>query len=185
MGYLFSKIANLFSTFNDEKRIVMLSLDGSGKTTILYRLHLGEVVSTTPTIGFSVEKIHYKNIEMTVWDLGGQEKLRQLWFNLLEGTHALIYVVDSADVDRLDESKEELYKIAQVNELKKIPILIFANKTDLPNAMSIEKLMESFELKNNLKDNDWYVQPCSALTGDGLHEGLDWLVRALNRATLL
>ena len=64
---------------NRDMRVVMLGLDAAGKTTILYKLHIGEVLSTVPTLGFNVEKVQYKNVMFTVWDVGGQEKLRPLW----------------------------------------------------------------------------------------------------------
>ena len=83
----------------------MLGYDGAGKTTILYKLKLGEAVSTVPTIGFNVDKVQYKNLEMTIWDIGGQEKLRNLWHHYFQNTNALIFVVDSCDSDRLEEVK--------------------------------------------------------------------------------
>ena len=55
---------------------LMVGLDAAGKTTILYKLKLGEVVTTIPTIGFNVEQVDYKNISFTVWDVGGQDKIR-------------------------------------------------------------------------------------------------------------
>ena len=77
-------------------RIVLVGLDNAGKTTILYKLKLGEVVTTIPTIGFNVESVVYKNISMTVWDVGGQTKIRPLWQHYYENTDAVIYAVDSA-----------------------------------------------------------------------------------------
>ncbi|KAL7230233.1 hypothetical protein ACSBR2_008692 [Camellia fascicularis] len=88
MGQAFRK---LFDTFfgNSEMRVVMLGLDAAGKTTILYKLHIGEVLSTVPTIGFNVEKVQYKNVVFTVWDVGGQEKLRPLWRHYFNNTDGL------------------------------------------------------------------------------------------------
>jgi Arf/Sar family protein len=78
MGQTFTKLFDaLFG--QKEMRVVMLGLDAAGKTTILYKLHIGEVLTTVPTIGFNVEKVQYKNVMFTVWDVGGQEKLRPLW----------------------------------------------------------------------------------------------------------
>nr|XP_033513025.1 ADP-ribosylation factor-like protein 5B [Nicotiana tomentosiformis] len=89
MGQAFRK---LFDTFfgNSEMRVVMLGLDAAGKTTILYKLHIGEVLSTVPTIGFNVEKVQYKNVIFTVWDVGGQEKLRPLWRHYFNNTDGLV-----------------------------------------------------------------------------------------------
>ena len=78
MGFVFSKIFDKFYG-KKEMRILMLGLDAAGKTTILYKLKLGDVVNSVPTVGFNVETVEYKNIQFTVWDIGGQTKLRLLW----------------------------------------------------------------------------------------------------------
>ena len=94
MGLSFSKLfANLFG--NKEMRILMVGLDAAGKTTILYKLKLGEIVTTIPTIGFNVETVEYKNISFTVWDVGGQDKIRPLWRYYFQNTQGIIFVVDS------------------------------------------------------------------------------------------
>lgn len=81
-------LSSLFDSWFSKKemRILMVGLDAAGKTTILYKLKLGEVVSSVPTIGFNVEKVQYKNISFTVWDIGGQDKLRLLWRHYFQGT---------------------------------------------------------------------------------------------------
>merc|ERR1711959_453887 len=91
-----------------EMRILMLGLDAAGKTTILYKLKLGEVVASVPTIGFNMESVEYKKTKLSVWDIGGQHKIRALWRHYYENTDALIYVVDSSDTERIELAKEEL-----------------------------------------------------------------------------
>jgi len=81
-------------------RILMVGLDAAGKTTILYQLKLGEMTQTKPTLGFNVETVAYKNIEFMVWDMGGQDRIRQLWRHYYKNAQALIFVVDSADEER-------------------------------------------------------------------------------------
>eukprot|EP00889_Picochlorum_renovo_P003465 jgi/Picre1/30495/NNA_005859.t1 len=113
MGNAFRKLFdNLFG--NREMRVVMLGLDAAGKTTILYKLHIGEILSTVPTIGFNVEKVQYKNVIFTVWDVGGQEKLRPLWRHYFNNTDALIYVVDCCDRDRVDKAASEFKQILMI-----------------------------------------------------------------------
>lgn len=85
-----------------------VGLDAAGKTTILYKLKLGEIVTTIPTIGFNVETVEYKNISFTVWDVGGQDKIRPLWRHYYQNTQGLIFVVDSSDVKRIQEAENEL-----------------------------------------------------------------------------
>lgn len=98
-----------------EMRILILGLDGAGKTTILYRLQVGEVVTTIPTIGFNVEQVTYKNLKFQVWDLGGQTSIRPYWRCYYSNTDAIIYVVDSADRDRIGISKDELLYMLRVS----------------------------------------------------------------------
>ena len=159
----------------------MLGLDAAGKTTLLYRLKLGEVQRTVPTIGFNVESVEYQNISFVVWDVGGQERLRMLWRHYYEGTDALIFVVDSADVDRIDLARQELERLTSAEELSNALVLVFANKQDLNGAVDPKTLAKELQL-SKLK-NRWFVQPCIATQGGGLYEGLDWLSTALSKRT--
>ena len=151
-----------FLKMKKDMRILMVGLDAAGKTTILYKLKLGEVVTTIPTIGFNVETVDYKNISFTVWDVGGQDKIRNLWRHYYQNTQGLIFVVDSNDKARIEDAKNELHKMLQ------------EDKQDLPHAMSAPELTEKLGLQK-LTGRQWYIQACCATTGDGLYEGLDWL----------
>ncbi|CAF2086799.1 hypothetical protein BRARA_A03842 [Brassica rapa] len=177
MGQTFRK---LFDTFfgNQEMRVVMLGLDAAGKTTILYKLHIGEVMSTVPTIGFNVEKVQYKNVMFTVWDVGGQEKLRPLWRHYFNNTDGLIYVVDSLDRERIGKAKQEFQEIIKDPFMLNSVILVFANKQDMRGAMSPREVCEGLGLLD-LKNRKWHIQGTCALQGDGLYEGLDWLSSTL------
>eukprot|EP00465_Bigelowiella_longifila_P000686 CAMPEP_0185280738 /NCGR_PEP_ID=MMETSP1359-20130426/66319_1 /TAXON_ID=552665 /ORGANISM="Bigelowiella longifila, Strain CCMP242" /LENGTH=180 /DNA_ID=CAMNT_0027876075 /DNA_START=32 /DNA_END=574 /DNA_ORIENTATION=+ len=178
MGQAISNVwKKLFA--NKEMRMLMLGLDAAGKTTVLYKLKLGEVVTTIPTIGFNVETVEYKNINMNVWDVGGQHKIRPLWRHYYQNTEGLIFVVDSSDKERLEESKEELDKMLQEDELRDAVVLVFANKQDLPGALNVKQVTEGLGL-DKLRRR-WYVQGTCATSGDGLYEGLDWLASAVNK----
>ncbi|RNA17417.1 ADP-ribosylation factor 6 [Brachionus plicatilis] len=172
MGKILTK---LFS--NKQMRILMLGLDAAGKTTILYKLKLNDSVNTIPTVGFNVECVSYKNVKFNVWDVGGQDKIRPLWRHYYTGTQGLIFVVDSADVDRIDEARQELHKIISDREMKDAVILVFANKQDQKGALKPDLLQDRLGL-SSLRDRTWYIQPCSAIKGDGLYEGLVWLSTA-------
>jgi small GTP-binding protein len=169
-------ISSLFDRLFGKKtmRILMVGLDAAGKTTILYKLKLGEVVTTIPTIGFNVETVEYKNVSFTVWDVGGQDKIRPLWRHYYQNTQGLIFVVDSNDRERLSEAREELMKMVEEDELRDAIVLVFANKQDLPNAMPVSELQSALGLQQ-LKNRQWYVQGTCATEGEGLHKGLDWL----------
>lgn len=183
MGNLWSKVTTLFDSLlgSKDRRILILGLDNAGKTTLLYKLNLGESISTIPTIGFNCEKIRYKNIELTCWDIGGQKKIRQLWHHYFEGADAVIFVVDSSDRRRISEAKTELLELCSHRHLRDAVILIYANKQDLPKAMSTSEVAIGLDLKNRLKGRQWYVQDCIATDGRGLYEGLEYLCEALNK----
>ena len=121
--------ASVFKRLESKKdiRILMVGLDAAGKTTILYKL-LGENVTTIPTIGFNVETVEYKNINFTVWDVGGQDKIRPLWRHYYMNTQALIFVVDCNDRDRITEARDELHRMLNEGERREPAILVFANK---------------------------------------------------------
>ncbi|XP_064077895.1 uncharacterized protein LOC135195555 isoform X2 [Macrobrachium nipponense] len=176
MGAILSSILSLFKG-PDPYRIVMVGLDGVGKTTILYSLKLGKVVQTIPTIGFNVETVEYKNISFTVWDLPSQCKMRPLWRHYFPGTTAAIFVVDSTDKERLPESREALQYVLDEPELDNCPLLIMANKQDLPEAVSPSSITEALQLER-LK-RPWFIQGTSALESTGICEALDWLAKAV------
>ncbi|KAI3370155.1 hypothetical protein L3Q82_024938 [Scortum barcoo] len=146
-----------------EMRILMVGLDAAGKTTILYKLKLGEIVTTIPTIGFNVETVEYKNISFTVWDVGGQDKIRPLWRHYFQNTQGLIFVVDSNDRERVNEAREELMRMLAEDELRDAVLL------DLPNAMNAAEITDKLGL-HSLRHRNWYIQATCATSGDGLYE---------------
>nr|CAB3450778.1 unnamed protein product [Digitaria exilis] len=156
MGQAFRKLFDAFFG-TSEMRVVMLGLDAAGKTTILYKLHIGEVLSTVPTIGFNVEKVQYKNVMFTVWD---------------------IYVVDSLDRERIGKAKSEFQAIINDPLMLNSVILVFANKQDMKGAMTPMEVCEGLGLYD-LKNRTWHIQGSCAVKGDGLYEGLDWLASTL------
>eukprot|EP00800_Vazella_pourtalesii_P011754 TRINITY_DN28333_c4_g1_i1.p1 TRINITY_DN28333_c4_g1~~TRINITY_DN28333_c4_g1_i1.p1 ORF type:complete len:180 (+),score=32.47 TRINITY_DN28333_c4_g1_i1:67-606(+) len=178
MGGVFRKLFEGFG--KKEMRILMVGLDAAGKTTILYKLKLGEIVTTIPTIGFNVETVDYKNISFTVWDVGGQDKIRPLWRHYFQNTQGVIFVVDSNDRDRIGEAREELARMLNEDELRDAVLLVFANKQDLPSAMNAAEMTEKLNL-NSMRNRNWYIQATCATSGDGLYEGLDWLSTTLKK----
>ncbi|CCW62687.1 unnamed protein product [Phytomonas sp. EM1] len=176
-------LASAFSSLmgKQEVRILMVGLDAAGKTTILYKLKLGEVVTTIPTIGFNVETVEYKNLKFTMWDVGGQDKLRRLWHYYYQNSNGIIFVVDSNDRERIGAARRELEKMLMEDELRNAVLLVFANKQDLPNAMSTTEVTEKLGL-HALRQRNWYIQGCCATTAQGLYEGLDWLSVNIRKA---
>uniref|UniRef100_A0A6U2CGW4 ADP-ribosylation factor n=1 Tax=Hemiselmis andersenii TaxID=464988 RepID=A0A6U2CGW4_HEMAN len=178
MGLTISKFASLFLT-SKSYRILLVGLDGAGKTTLLYKLKLHETVTTIPTIGFNTEEVTYRNITFCMWDVGGQERIRALWRHYYHGTHAVIFMVDSCDSDRLSDSRDELVTMVNDDELRNACVLVLANKQDLPNAMSTHKIADGLGLFNLPSRIKWHVQSTVAVSGEGVYEGLDWLASTL------
>ncbi|EAT84442.1 hypothetical protein HBI56_111660 [Parastagonospora nodorum] len=173
MGGYLSKFQNLIWA-KKETRILILGLDNAGKTTLLYRLKIGEVVTTIPTIGFNVESVTYNKLNFNVWDLGGQTSIRPYWRCYYANTAAVIFVIDSTDIDRLTTASEELRAMLNEEELRDAALLVFANKQDQPGAKGAGEISEALRL-GELKDRNWSIVACSAVDGTGVTEGMDWL----------
>ena len=128
MGNIFNTLWAKLSSKKIQEKILFIGLDAAGKTTILYKLKLGEVINAIPTIGFNVEEITYNNITFNMWDVGGGDKIRLLMRHYYSNTTGLIFVVDSNDRDRVEEVREEIERTCGDDELKGVPMLVFANK---------------------------------------------------------
>jgi small GTP-binding protein len=178
MGFILSKILEFFTQSQNNFKIIILGMQNAGKTTILYRLSLGQLIKTTPTIGSNVEELSYNNVKFQAWDLGGQESTRSVWDVYYMNTDGVVYVIDSQDDEYFEESKAQFHKILNHQILKNATILIFANKQDLPRAKSINELIQKYEL-DKIKNHIWHIQPCSALKGEGLITGIKWLSEQL------
>jgi len=160
-------------------RILMLGLDGAGKTTILFALKLGEKVETVPTVGFNIEEVTVAGMTLTIWDCGGQEKLRHAWRYYYQGTQAVIFVIDCSDRDRIPEAKKELQRLVAEELLQDISLLILANKQDLPHAMNKEELTEALRLKTLREGLNWHIEETVAVDKKGVYEGVKWLAAQL------
>nr|XP_033701230.1 ADP-ribosylation factor 1-like [Tursiops truncatus] len=177
VGHIF---ANLFKGLSGKKEmcVLMVGLDAVGKTTILYKLKMGEIVTTIPTLGFNVETVEYKNISFTVWDMGGQDKIWPLWYHFFQNTQGLIFMVDSKDREPVNEAREELMRMLAEDSSGMLFCSEFANKQDLPNAMNAAEITDKLGL-HSLCHRNWYIQATCATSGNGLYEGLDWLSNQL------
>lgn len=212
-----------------ECKIVFVGLDNAGKTTIVYRLSLGQVVATTPTIGSNVEEFTHGNVKFLVWDVGGQESLRDTWTtyyanarvcspSLLRRLHTAAFTTPRAHtgarvcgrqhrprahrrgprpvphrarrrgLSPATTAQHCTWGRAQHSrgmrwggweqQLKDAAVLVFANKQDARGAMSAAEISQRFAL-HTLKDHEWHIEPCCALTGQGLEAGIDWLAQRL------
>ena len=173
MGVLISTlIEQLFPS--KPARILILGLDNAGKTTLMYKLKLGEVVTSIPTLGFNLETVKYKHISFTMWDVGFRGKMIPLWRHYYPGTDAIIFVVDSTDKERMDEARELISTILMNENLKTTPLLVFSNKVDKPNSENTTQVTDMLCL-HKYKDREWFIQETCATAGEGLLDGLEWL----------
>ena len=160
-----------------EARILMLGLDAAGKSTILYNLKLGEAVISNPTVGFNVETVEFQRTKFNVWDIGGQDKLIPMWKHYFRNADALVFVVDSSDRNRIQKARREMMKVLNDEEMKDVPLLVYANKQDI-GVMDLKEVISGLELVE-LKGRDWHCQPSNGLSGQGLVDGLVWLNKKL------
>ncbi|KAG7280673.1 hypothetical protein CRUP_023292 [Coryphaenoides rupestris] len=145
MGLL-SILRKLKSTPDQEVRILLLGLDNGGKTTLLKQLASEDISHITPTQGFNIKSVQSQGFKLNVWDIGGQRKIRPYWRNYFENTDVLIYVIDSADRKRFEETGQ---------------------------------IAEGLNL-HTIRDRVWQIQSCSALTGEGIQEGMNWVCKSVN-----
>lgn len=128
-----------------------------------------------PTQGFNIKSIEAHGFKLHVWDIGGQKTIRKYWRNYYENTDALVYVVDSGDVERLDECQEELAVLLKEKRLAGVPLLVFANKQDLLSSLSQDEVADKLGLLE-IEDRAYQIASCSGKTGEGLTDGLEWMV---------
>ncbi|CAG5120087.1 unnamed protein product [Candidula unifasciata] len=179
MGLL-SLLRKLRSNPDVELRILLLGLDNAGKTTLLKVLASEDISHITPTQGFNIKSVQSKGFKLNVWDIGGQRRIRPYWKNYFENTDLLIYVIDSSDRKRFEETGDELTELLEEEKLAGVPVLIFANKQDLLTAAKASEIAEGLNL-NAIRDREWQIQACSALTGEGVKEGVEWMTKTCNR----
>ena len=160
-----------------ELRILMLGLDNAGKTTCVKKFCDKDTSTISPTLGFQICPLQFRGLTLNIWDIGGQQTLRSFWRNYFESTDGIIWVVDSNDVGRLETCRDELHKILLEERLAGASLLIFLNKVDIVTALpacEIEKILDIAAIRAQKR----HVQlvRCSAMTGEGLLTGVDWIV---------
>ncbi|XP_071957202.1 ADP-ribosylation factor-like protein 6 [Antedon mediterranea] len=175
---LFDFFSKLFSSNKKQAQVLCVGLDNSGKTTIINQLKPkdAQTEDIVPTIGFTVEKFRSLSVNFTVFDMSGQGKYRNLWEHYYKDAQAIIFVLDSSDKLRMVVAKEELELLLKHAEISTrcLPVLFFANKMDMRDALSSVKCSNMLDL-DKIKDKPWHICASNALTGEGLHEGIQWL----------
>ncbi|KAI5082993.1 hypothetical protein GOP47_0002736 [Adiantum capillus-veneris] len=159
-----------------EMRILMVGLDNAGKTTIVKRINGEDTSGISPTLGFNIKTMQYKSFRLNIWDVGGQKTLRSYWRNYYEQTDGLVWVVDSSDLRRLDDCRAELHNLLKEERLSGASLLVLANKQDIRGALKPAEIAKVLNLEAMDNSRHWQIVGCSAVTGEGLLFGFDWLV---------
>ena len=176
--------AQIFKIKNKEIKLIILGLDGAGKTTALNKLKMNDIDLTIPTMGFNFESLKYKGLNFNLWDFGGVYKIRMLWRHYYYDTEGIIFVVDSNNENRVEEAQEEITKVLENEEINDCPCLVFSNKQDIKEGFSKQDITEKLGL-NKLKNRQWMVQGTSSKRGQGLKEGLNWMAIELIKRKLI
>ena len=181
MGFL-ERLSAIFGVKKRVASILCLGLDNSGKTTIINKLkpEQSQTADIVPTVGFTVEKLTMPGLAFTVFDMSGQGRYRNLWEHYYKDAQAVIFVIDSSDKLRIVVAKEELDTLLSHPALrtKRIPVLFFANKMDIRDALTPVQISNLLKLEE-FKEKPWHICASNALHGEGLHEGIEWLTDQL------
>jgi ADP-ribosylation factor-like protein 6 len=166
-----------------QRSLLVVGLANGGKTTLVNQLKPTKTrdLEVAPTVGFSVERFTLHKCSLTVVDMSGQSKYHDLWECYYKDAQAVVYVVDAAsDEAALDESRETLHEMLAHEHLAGRPLLVFANKSDLPNARSAADVAAEVHLTGAAcEGRPWHVGACVAVTGEGVDEGIRWLLGKL------
>lgn len=172
-------MGNLASTFCGRSKgtILIVGLDAAGKTTMLYKMKLGEVITTIPSIGLTVETLTRGSWTITMFDVGGRDKARALRRHYYRHAEAVVFLVDSADPDRMEQASDEFHETLADEEMVSKPALLLCNKQDLPGALPAEEIGRLFKIEET--KSTVLTMPCSAQSGDGLYEAFDALLEKM------
>ncbi|KAI0503803.1 hypothetical protein KFK09_014746 [Dendrobium nobile] len=177
--YMFSKI---------EFHVLILGVHKAGKTSLLEKLKSIYLNSEglppdriVPTVGLNIGRVEASNAKLVFWDLGGQIGLRTIWEKYYEEAHAVVFVIDASCPASFEDSKSALEKVLRNDDLRGAPLLILANKQDLPEAVSSEELARYLDLKE-LGERLYLFEAVSAYDGMGIKYAIEWLVDAMERS---
>ncbi|XP_041463353.1 ADP-ribosylation factor-like protein 6 [Lytechinus variegatus] len=183
---LFDIFKSLFGSSKKKAHVLCVGLDNSGKSTIINQLKSPETKTedVVPTVGFTVEKFTSPSVHFTVFDMSGQGRYRDLWAHYYKDAQGIIFVIDSSDKLRVVVAKSELEELLNHPDIKSrsIPILFFANKMDLRDSLSSVQCCKLLEMESKNANCPWHICASNALTGEGLHEGIEWLTDQLKNS---
>jgi small GTP-binding protein len=164
------------SQSNHGQNVLLLGLEGSGKTSIVARLLRDDPRTVLPTLGNAMRAFSLDGGRhvMKMWDVGGSSSMRSYWPAYYSKAHAIAFVIDSTDRRRLAETSAVLQQVLDADKLLGLPLLLLASKQDAPGAIPTSELEVLLKL-GSIRDRSWRCIECSALTGQGIEAGLRWL----------
>jgi len=158
-----------------EMRVLFLGLDNAGKSSVIKSFKGESINELSPTLGFEIRTIEIQGYRVNCWDVGGQSTIRAYWRNYFETTDGVVWVVDSADRNRMMDCKKELDSILQQERLAGASLLIFANKQDIQGALTANEIATILDL-NSITKRHWSIVPCSAQNRTGIVDGFEWII---------
>ncbi|TNN56459.1 ADP-ribosylation factor-like protein 13B [Liparis tanakae] len=164
--------------------LVMVGLDNAGKTATVRGIQGENPQDVAPTVGFSKVDLKQGKFEVTIFDLGGGKRIRGIWKNYYSESHGVVFVVDSSDVQRIQETRETMAEVLQHPRIAGKPVLVLANKQDQEGALAEADIIENLSLEKLVNENKCLcqIEPCSAVLGYGkkvdksIKKGLKWLL---------
>uniref|UniRef100_A0A3P8TAF1 ADP-ribosylation factor-like 13b n=1 Tax=Amphiprion percula TaxID=161767 RepID=A0A3P8TAF1_AMPPE len=164
--------------------LVMVGLDNAGKTATVRGIQGENPQDVAPTVGFSKVDLKQGKFEVTIFDLGGGKRIRGIWKNYYSESHGVVFVVDSSDVQRIQETRETMAEVLQHPRIAGKPVLVLANKQDQEGALAEADIIENLSLEKLVNENKCLcqIEPCSAVIGYGkkvdksIKKGLNWLL---------
>lgn len=164
--------------------LVMVGLDNAGKTATVRGIQGDNPKDVAPTVGFSKVDLKQGKFEVTIFDLGGGKRIRGIWKNYYSESHGVVFVVDSSDVQRIQETRETMAEVLQHPRIAGKPVLVLANKQDQEGALAEADIIENLSLEKLVNENKCLcqIEPCSAVLGYGkkvdksIKKGLKWLL---------
>ncbi|XP_047666339.1 ADP-ribosylation factor-like protein 8A isoform X1 [Tachysurus fulvidraco] len=195
---LFNKLLDWFKAlfWKEEMELTLVGLQYSGKTTFVNVIASGQFSEDMiPTVGFNMRKITKGNVTIKLWDIGGQPRFRSMWERYCRGVSAIVYMVDAADPEKIEASKNELHNLLDKPQLQGIPclcvlcvclcvcvcvralqVLVLGNKRDLHGALDEKELIERMNL-SAIQDREICCYSISCKEKDNIDITLQWLIQ--------